>query len=241
VRTVSLVAAEALFLWMFLAADSLEQLGELTAFGVATDGAVAFAASWRHGMAGNSPLYMPGFFAVAAAAWIWWDETRRSAARVYLATLAAAGSIAWLAAPLGGEHVVSAFVALVGAMPSLPVPCANPRAMVFGVYTLLTWSAFALGCRVALQRKALIPLVPVIPLTAGLVAVRPWTVDEFTTTWWNRLSDGDASAVFSLVMIPAVAALLYWFHVRQGQRGSASDHVRDSRPSRLEGIVRTGN
>ena len=215
-RTVSLVAAEALFLWMFLAADSLEQLGEMTAFdGVATDGALAFAASWRHGMAGNSPLYMPGFFAVAAAAWIWWDETRRSAGRVYLAALAAACSIAWLAAPLGGQYVVSAFVVSVGATPGLSVPGANPRAMVFGVYTLLTWSAFALGCRVSLQRKAWIPLVPVIPLTAGLVAVRPWTVDEFTTIWWHRLSDGDASATFSLVMIPAIAALLYWLQVRQ--------------------------
>ena len=201
---------------MFLAADSLEQLGAAEAFGGGTtDRALAFAASWRHGMAGNSPLYMPGFFAVAAAAWIWWDKARGAAAGLYLAALVAACGIAWLAAPVGGEQVVSAFAASVGVTPSFPVPGANPRAMFFGVYTLLTWSAFALGCRVALQRKTWIPLLPLIPLTAGLVALRPWTVDEFTTTWWNRLSDGNAAATFSFAMIPAVGALLYWLHLRQ--------------------------
>jgi hypothetical protein len=211
-----LVAAEVLFLWMFLAADSLEQLAASQGFGHGTtDGALAFAASWRHGMAGNSPLYMPGFFAVAVAAWIWWDEARPAAARNYLTALVAACGTAWLAAPVGGEQVVSAFAISVGATPSLPVPGALPRAMFIGVYTLLTWSAFALGCRVALQRKDWIPLVPAIPLTAGLVALRPWTVDEFSTTWWNRLSDGDAAATFSLVMIPAVGALLYWLQARQ--------------------------
>lgn len=64
---------------MFLAADSLEQLAASGAFGDAREAqaAFAFAASWRHGMAGNSPVYMPGFFAVAIAAWIW-SETPRS-------------------------------------------------------------------------------------------------------------------------------------------------------------------
>jgi hypothetical protein len=220
VRTVSLVAAEALFLWMFLAADSLEQLGASGAFGDngATNRALAFAASWRHGMAGNSPLYMPGFFAVAAAAWIWCDNTPRAAAAVYLAALVAACGIAWLAAPAGGERVVSAFAFSVGATLTVAVPGANPRALCFGVYTLLTWSAFVLGCRVALQRKSWIPLIPTIPLTAGLVALRPWTVDEFTTTWWNRVSDGNPAATFSFVMIPAVGALLYWFQVRSAGR-----------------------
>jgi hypothetical protein len=200
---------------MFLAADSLEQRAASEALGrEATDRALAFAASWRHGMAGNSPLYMPGFFAVAVAAWIWCDNTRRAAAAVYLAALVAACGIAWLAAPAGGERVVSAFAFSVGATLTVAVPGASPRALFFGVYTLLTWSAFVLGCRVALQRKAWIPLIPTIPLTAGLVALRPWTVDEFTTTWWNRASDGNPAATFSFVMIPAVGALLYWLQVR---------------------------
>ena len=58
------VAAQALFLWMFLSADPLEQVAPSAA-------AWRFASDWRHGMAGNSWLYMPGFFATAAALWLY--------------------------------------------------------------------------------------------------------------------------------------------------------------------------
>ena len=57
---------------MFFAAATLEQTAELGWISAppgrdARAVAYEFAARWRHGMAGNSPLYMPGFFAVAIA------------------------------------------------------------------------------------------------------------------------------------------------------------------------------
>src|SRR5262245_50841691 len=87
--SVFLFLAEALFLWMFLATEPLELLvdgGRLSA-SQNTDknadlaaAAYQFAARWRHGMAGNAPLYMPGFFAVALTAWPW--ALRRSVAQM---------------------------------------------------------------------------------------------------------------------------------------------------------------
>ena len=58
-----------LFLWMFFAAATLERTADLGGISAPPGREVRllayeYAARWRHGMAGNSPLYMPGFFAV---------------------------------------------------------------------------------------------------------------------------------------------------------------------------------
>ena len=59
-RTAALFAAFVLFFWMFLAADPLEQLGAADRFNPGRPDvqelALSYAALWRHGMAGNSPL-----------------------------------------------------------------------------------------------------------------------------------------------------------------------------------------
>src|SRR5262245_47111812 len=65
-----------LFLWMFFAASTLERTADLGGISGppgrdARAVAYEFAAKWRHGMAGNSPIYMPGFFAAAVALWFW--------------------------------------------------------------------------------------------------------------------------------------------------------------------------
>src|SRR5687768_10596337 len=70
------LAACTFFLWMFSAAATLEHTAELGGISASTGRdahaiAYEFAARWRHGMAGNSPLYMPGFFVVAIATWFW--------------------------------------------------------------------------------------------------------------------------------------------------------------------------
>jgi hypothetical protein len=216
---VPLVAAQGLFLWMFLAADSLEQLAASGAFGSAHDAqaAFAFAASWRHGMAGNSPVYMPGFSAVAAATWIWAETARTDQVVRYMTALLAACAIAGVTAPVGAAVVVSAFEEDAGVTAGQPLPFADPRALGIGIYTLLTWTTFVLGCRLARHRETLVPLMMVVPLTAGMVALRPWTVDDFTSIWWRRLAEGDIVAVASTVMVPTLAAHLY--RRRQGGNG----------------------
>src|ERR1700752_1928845 len=65
-----------LFLWMFFAASTLERTADVGGISGppgrnARAVAYEFAAKWRHGMAGNSPIYMPGFFAAAVALWFW--------------------------------------------------------------------------------------------------------------------------------------------------------------------------
>src|SRR5687767_1308759 len=97
VRSTFVLLACAFFLWMFFAAATLERTAELgwispspgrDARAVAYD----FAARWRHGMAGNSPIYMPGFFAVAIAMWFWsaGKSLRRTVAEGLLLVAAAA-------------------------------------------------------------------------------------------------------------------------------------------------------
>lgn len=205
----SLVGAEALFLWMFLAADPLEQLAAAGAFGSDADAierAFAFAAAWRHGMSGNSPLYMPGFFAVAVAAWIWSEQLRARDAVGYAAAFAAAFFIARLAAPSGAAVVHAAYQAVTGSGTALALPFPRSGAVIAGTYTLITWSAFVIGCRLAIERRSFLPILPTPVLTAGLILLRPWTVDDFTTTWWERSLEGDPVAIASALMIPAVAA-----------------------------------
>src|SRR5215813_1666924 len=70
----ALFTAQTLFLWMFFVAGGLERLAELGQIIGPADmnvkaSAFDFAARWRHGMTGASPLYMPGFFVTAIVLW----------------------------------------------------------------------------------------------------------------------------------------------------------------------------
>ena len=211
-KIILLVLSEALFLWMFFAAAPLEQLAAAGAFGDGSEirqAAFAFAASWRHGMAGNSPLYMPGFFAVAVAVWLWLDGVKAVSARRYFGALFTAAVIAALTAAASQSLVLSAFEDATGLSAAGPVPAAGKGAVFMGFYTLLTWTVFVVGCRLALHWRTMLPLVPVVPMTAALAVLRPWTVDDFTNIWWHRAAAGDLVAVVSLIMVPATAGWLY--------------------------------
>ena len=210
-KAAALTAAQALFLWMFLAADPLEQLATAGAFGAdpgVCERAFVFAADWRHGMSQNSPLYMPGFFAVAAAVWIWSETVGAQRWSSFVVALAVAFAIACAAAPAGTAAVLASFHVVSGIETSRSVPSASPSAMFAATYTLLTWAVFVLGCRAAVARRSLLPLAPAPFLTAGLIALRPWTVGDFTNTWWTRSLGGDPTAIMSAVLIPLLAVFL---------------------------------
>jgi hypothetical protein len=203
------VAAQALFLWMFLATDPLEQVAVGLSPQVRVD-LFAFAAAWRHGMAGNSPLYMPGFFAVATTAWLGLHRFDARGLWGLAGSLGAALIIALAAAPAGAARVAAH--ACCGApliLPELPPP--GFRAIIAGTYTLITWTWFVVGVRRSIECRTLRPLLPVPVLTAGLMVVRPWTVDEFTSTWWQRVAAGDPVAVASAALVPPLAVgLVAW-------------------------------
>jgi hypothetical protein len=206
-----LVAADGVFLWMFLSTDPLEQLGAALRIRhpSAADAAFAFAASWRHGMAGNSWIYLPGFFVTAAATWLHGRQARGRFAPVerILAALAALG-LALAASATGASIVVREFVATTGTDLGSLVPAPSWAGTIRGLYTLATWSVFVLACRAALVRRTLRPFVAVAVLTVGLVFVRPWTVNDFAGHWAAGVATGSVPALISLAFIFVTAGLL---------------------------------
>jgi len=196
------VVSQAAFLWMFVSADPLEQA-------LGSESALKFAADWRHGMAGNAWLYMPGFFATAAALWLHRPGGDR---RVRLANLLRLGAIALALAVIGsrlGARTVASDYAVVAAIDvtsRLPPP--SPLGIVRGLYTLATWSAFVLACRSALAERTWRPFLLPAVMTIGLALIRPWTVDDFTALWIDRAAAGDPIACGSAAAILVVVGLL---------------------------------
>lgn len=205
---VFLFVSQTLFLWMFLSADPLEQLAN--GYGSRTDAAMQFAAQWRHGMAGNSPLYLPGFFMTAAAVWIYargQPTAIAHAAGVAVAAVVAFGAAAALS-PWGAEAVVRAFHSKMSSPAPSSIPSASLHAAMIGGYTLLTWSTFVTCARTALVRRSLSALLLPAALTVGLVLVRPFTADDFTSHWAVQVVEGDSVAWLSLLSVIGLAATL---------------------------------
>lgn len=196
------IASQAAFLWMFVSADPLEQM-------LGSEPALRFAADWRHGMAGNAWLYMPGFFATAAALWLHRPGGDRRARLVNLLRLGAiAAALAAIGSRIGARMVASdyATVAAIDVTARLPLP--SPIGIVRGLYTLATWSAFVLACRSALADRTWRPFLLPAVMTIGLALIRPWTVDDFTKLWIDRAAAGDPIACASAAAIVVVAGLL---------------------------------
>lgn len=216
--TVALLGTCVLFLWMFLAADPLEQLGNAARFQPSSPSVreltYRYAAEWRHGMAGNSPLYMPGFFAVAIALWHWSRaRNRRSMVTQGSLVLVIAIAIAPLMVTAGGDRVVRSFERTFDLQRAGELPAPSVQAMAVAVYTLITWGVFVFACQRALTRRSLRPFWPIPLMTAVLIAIRPWTVGDFSAMWWTRLNEGDDVAILSFVAIFAVS-----FHLIQTAR-----------------------
>ena len=205
-RRAALLGAAGFFLWMFLAAAPLETLAATGGLAGRHEADVVaegyrVAADWRHGMAGNSPLYMPGFFALAVAAWFWADSSRTPAMRLIVegGEVAAGGACrrAALRGPCGrvdrggvragrraDRRGAPGRLRLGGPQPpGCPPP---PRRIVFVV-----------ACRRALALRSLVPLACVPAMAIVLASVRPWTANDFVALWIVRAVAGDAVAIGS--------------------------------------------
>lgn len=209
--TITLLAAcQTLFLWMFLSTDPLEQLAEAGSLrSTGRDAAFRFAAAWRHGMNGNSWLYMPGFFALAAAVWLH-ARTSRPLSAAYEAV--GTCGVALVAAALGSSAGARDAAAAFALAHSLPIPAALPlpsfQAVWRGVYTLMTWSVFVLASRQALTTRCLRPFALPAVMSVVLALARPWTVDDFVSLWRERAAAGDAIACASLASGAVLIGLL---------------------------------
>ena len=194
----ALVAADALFLWMFLSVAGIESASDMNG---------QFVADWRHGMAGNSPIYMPGFFALAPAAWYW---TRpRPFVRLVgegTAALLVGCAIAWHAAPVGQAASAAAFELRFG-VSATEAQAPIWSATLVGAGTAACWSIFVVTSRLALMLRTLRPLA-LVPLPyIVLVLSRPWSVDRLLAVWATHAAHGDEVAIGSLLAIPILTTV----------------------------------
>src|SRR5688572_32134240 len=209
-----------LFLWMFFAAATLERTADLG--GISTSPgrdaravAYEFAAKWRHGMAGNSPIYMPGFFAVAIAMWFWCAG--RSLPRMIaegLLLIIGAAVVATILAPYTAPRILSDFVAQEGFNVSRASPGGTWVAWAQGIYSLLTWSTLIIASRWSIKLRSFKPLLVPLILNLILAFVRPWTVADFTSQWATQALVGEPVAVISFLLIPIIAGFMAWVELR---------------------------
>lgn len=211
---IAVLAADAFFLVMFLAAAPVERLSDaglvVTPSGQSSaEAAYAYAAQWRHGMAGNSPLYMPGFFAAAAALWFWsMGKTLRRVVLERTALLAAGLLLAFLLAPPLSRTALRSFQADTGAVLTGFQESSLGVASFQGAYTLIAWSTVVIGSRLAIQRRTLWPLSVAVVANVILALVRPWTMDDFSEYWWRKTVAGDPIAVVSSGLVFVMATVL---------------------------------
>jgi hypothetical protein len=209
------------FLWMFFAAATLERtadLGWISVSGSRDARAIAyeFAARWRHGMSGNSPLYMPGFFAVALASWFWCDK--KSLLRMLLegfTLLAVAAVCAAVLARYAAPRIVSDFSEQAGVSISRFSTAGTGIAWAQGIYSLLTWTTVIIASRWSIKLRSPKPLLIPFVLNLILAFVRPWTVADLTSQWLNEALDGEPTAVISLLLVPILSAFLGWVELRK--------------------------
>lgn len=166
-------------------------------------------------MSGNSPLYMPGFFAVAIAAWFWCAGKRLKRLLVEgLALLAAAAVCAALLAPYAAPRILADFVTQEGFSVSNAATSGTWIAWAQGVYSLLTWSTVIIASRWAIKLRSLKPLLIPLVLNIILGLVRPWTVADFTSQWVRQTVAGEPIAVISFLLVPIISAFLAWVELR---------------------------
>jgi hypothetical protein len=218
--TLLLLGAHTLFLWMFFCGESVEQTATHGLMrGYADEDlprtAEIFAARWRHGMAGNSFLYMPGFYAVGVITWMW--SIRRSIIRMLLEAsilmTAATALGAWFA-PWGAPAAIHGFENATGASVVAIAGGFTPASAAEAIYTLITWSVGMVCGRIAVSCRSLKPLILPIVLNIILLMVRPWAVNGYTSQWIRDILLGLPEAILSVMVAPVLLALLIGFQMR---------------------------
>lgn len=209
-----------LYVWMFVASEGVVLLarhGACTGVDVIVT-AKHFAADWRHGMTGDSPLYLPGFFLLSATTWVWAnDQSVRALLREAIPTLAVATIIGIVLGPIGTSHLVGEFVAREA------VTCTQTTTtevsawrLFLGLFTLTSWSVViaginhALGHAVARRGWRVLRIPAAFAATA--LALRPPT--RWPVIWAKHLAAGEIVAIASIVFIPIVALLLMRWRLR---------------------------
>jgi hypothetical protein len=221
--TIALLACT-FFLWMFFAAATLERTADVggisaSSFQETRTAAYDFAAKWRHGMAGNSPLYMPGFFTAAIAIWFWCGARSLRRMLVEGAVLVALASCcAVVLAPLAAPRIISDFRAQHGFVVTNTATSWTWIPFAQGVYTLLTWATLIITSRWSIRLRSFKPLVVPLVFYIVLALVRPWTVADFTSLWMSQTLASQPAAVVSFLAVPLMASFMAWIELRTPRR-----------------------
>jgi hypothetical protein len=216
-RWLALALAYALFLWMFLSVTGVDVAGNaLVATGHPGLGhsVHVFAADWRHGLNGHSPLFMPGFFVLTPAAWYW--SGRQTAAQLLLGgttALLAGLVLALLAAPIGRAAAANAFFDEFHLTAQSSFREAW-RAAATSAFTAICWTVLVVSVRRAMTVGTLRPLALVAGLYLLLGFSRHWwSLDHLrkgddVARWEARVTQGDRVAIASLVAVPVLGVVL---------------------------------
>ena len=212
---------------MFLSVAHVDIAGNtLVATGHAALGQAVqvFAADWRHGLNGHSPLFMPGFFVLTPAVWYW--SRRQSIAELLRGgalALIAGFLVALFAAPLGRAAAARAFFeefhfavqANTGDIwQAAPIPA----------FTAICWTVLVVAIRRVIITGAARSLALVVGLYALLGFARHWwSLDHFrrgddVARWEVRAAQGDGVAIGSLLAVPLLGLVLAKTTVREARR-----------------------
>jgi hypothetical protein len=196
---VALFFSQTLFLWMFYAAEGLEQMakaGSVAASPSMLSGpsvllgssinvvevAYRYAADWRHGMAGGSPLYMPGFFAAAITTWLLaCQRPLRQLCLQWFGLLPFSIILAMALSSAGLQLVIAGFTTQTGFQIVGDHRSFSSVGVFHGIYTLVSWCTFNVSSHQALRRRSLWPLLFPLVLSIILALIRPMTVGDFTS------------------------------------------------------------
>jgi hypothetical protein len=124
---------------------------------------------------------------------------------------------------MGAAPLVDRFEREAGVQATAAVEAATLRTTGVAVYTLITWSVFIAGSRRAFVRRSPRPLAPVLPMTAILAAIRPWTVGDFSTLWITGVATGNIVAIGSLAAWVLVFSWLIVSDLRAVRRQRSID------------------
>jgi hypothetical protein len=214
------VLAHVLFLWMYFSADALERMAHqhLIAGPAGMDIlriTENYASAWRHGMAGNSFLYLPGFFAAAALTWVW--SVHRPLPKLaveWAALLAVSLVVAALLAPFGTSRCIRSFEQATGLYSLGARPGFTAGGMIVALHTIFTWDVEMICCRLSIARRSLrLMWIPIV-LNVVLARVRPWTVSDFTGQWIGDIAQAKGVAIFSAMAVLVLAAFMVFYQLK---------------------------
>ncbi|MDB4871802.1 MAG: hypothetical protein JWL97_2806, partial [Gemmatimonadales bacterium] len=198
-----------------------------------------FAADWRHGLNGHSPLFMPGFFVLTPATWYWSrQQSIVELIRGGALALFAGFLLALFAAPLGKAAAARAFFDEFH-FAVQPDSRATWQAAPICAFTAICWTVLVVAIRRAITTGSSRPLALVVSLYALLGFARQWwSVDHFrngndVARWETRAAQGDAVAIGSLVAVPLLGLLLAKTTVRQPRLTENCARVRRDSKSAL--------